>query len=157
MEVIKNFLNDYGYSFLMMVVEAFVIAILLEITVKKALAWLAEKWEDKPKMLAILDGIKTFLIQFVTWVLVVWFLNILVGTMPLPGSYVFYPVWLGLIYILQYIFSCYGIKGFMSFLKDSAVKEPKPKKEVLVKTSIKNVYKNEAGAIVDKHGNPIEF
>lgn len=159
MEVVKNFLNDYGYSFLMMVIEAFVIAILLEITVKKALSWLEGKWAGNEKLLKALDAIKTFLIQFVTWVMVVCFVNILMENMPLPGSKVFFPVWLGLLYILQYLFSCWGIKGFQSWLKRMSEKEPKEKKEkpVLTKTDYAGIYKDETGKLVDKKGNPVKF
>lgn len=127
METIKAFLNDYGYSFLMMVVIGAVVALILELTVKKALDWLEKKLEGHDRALAMLASARIFLIQCVTWVLVAIFTKILVDNMPLPAGAVFYPVWLLLVYIIQYVFSMYGLKGLLKLLKERSEREPKEK------------------------------
>lgn len=134
METIKAFFADYGYSFLMMVVIGFVIAIITEITLKKALNWLEGKLEGHAQLIAVLNVVRTILIQCMTWIMVIVFTRLLVETMPLPGSAVLWPVWLCLVYIIQYIFSMYGIKGIINAVKKHAEKEPKekePKKDPL--------------------------
>lgn len=134
MDTIKAFFADYGYSFLMMVVIGFVVALITEITIKKAIAWLEKKVEGHEKTLAIVAVGKTVAIQMATWIQVIVFTRLLVNTMPLPGNAVFYPVWLCLVYIIQYVFSMYGLKGILEALKNRAEKQPKvkePKKDPL--------------------------
>ena len=127
METIKAFFADYGYSFLMMVVIGFVIAIITEITLKKALNWLEGKLAGHDKLIAVVQIIRTISIQCATWLMVIAFTSLLVKTMPLPGNGILLPVWLCLIYIIQYVFSMYGIKGILSIAKKHAEKEPKQK------------------------------
>lgn len=115
MEVIKSFFTDYGYSFLMMVIMGAVIALILEITVKSAFTWLAEKFKDDAPVVRNLSIAKTFTIQAFVWVCVIKFTLILIDVMPLPGNRAFLPVWLGMVYIFQYLFSCWGIKGILGF------------------------------------------
>lgn len=137
METIKAFFADYGNSFLMMVVIGFVIAIITEITLKKAINWLESKLAGHDHIIAVVNVIKTVLIQCVTWSMVIAFTRLLVDTMPLPGNGIMWPVWICLVYIFQYVFSMYGIKGILSALKKHAEKEPKkpvekePKKDPL--------------------------
>ena len=127
METIKAFFGEYGYSFLMMVVIGFVVAIITEITLKKALNWLEGKLAGHERLIAALNVVRTVLIQCMTWIMVIVFTKRLVDTMPLPGSAVLWPVWLCLVYIVQYVFSMYGIKGILNALKKHAEKEPKQK------------------------------
>ena len=130
METIKAFFADYGYSFLMMVVIGFVIALITEITVKKAIAWLEEKFEGHERLLALVRIAKIVAIQFATWVMVIAFTKLLVENMPLPANKVFYPVWIFLVYVIQFLFSCWGIKGVQNLIAKKAEKalEPKPEK-----------------------------
>lgn len=131
METIKAFFAEYGYSFLMMVVIGFVTAIITEITIKKALNWLEERLSDKGKK--ILAVARVVAIQLATWGQVILYTHILVKNMPLPGGKVFYVVWMFLVYIIQYLFSMYGIKGILEAIAKKAEKEkqPKVKKEKL--------------------------
>ena len=129
METIKAFFGDYGYSFLMMVVIGAVVALILELTVKKALDWLKAKLEGHDKALALLAAVRAALIQCVTWLLVACFTKLLVDNMPLPAGVVFYPVWLLLVYIIQYVFSMYGIKGLLELIRSRSEREPKEKQE----------------------------
>ena len=131
METIKAFFAEYGYSFLMMVVIGFVTAIITEITIKKALNWLEEHLGDKGKK--ILAVARVVAIQLATWGQVILYTHILVKNMPLPGGKVFYVVWMFLVYIIQYLFSMYGIKGILEAIAKKAEKEkqPKVKKEKL--------------------------
>lgn len=135
METIKAFFSDYGYSFLMMVVIGAVVALILELTVKKALDWLKAKLEGHDKALTLLAAVRAALIQCVTWLLVACFTKLLVDNMPLPAGAVFYPVWLLLVYIIQYIFSMYGIKGLLELIKSRSGREPKEKEEKPRKTN----------------------
>ena len=134
METIKAFFADYGYSFLMMVVIGFVVAIITEITIKKAFNWLEKKVDGHEKTLAAVAAARTVGIQLVTWLQVIAFTKLLVANMPLPGGAVFYPIWLCLIYIIQYVFSMYGLKGILEAIRNRADREPKvkePKKDPL--------------------------
>lgn len=135
MDFVKNFFNDYGYSFLMMIITGAVIALILELTIKMALNWLENKLAGHEKALAIVAAVRIGLIQTVTWLMVACFTNLIVSNMPLPGGVVFYPVWLCLVYIIQYVFSVFGIKGLIALIKRRAQKaeekanEPKPEKK----------------------------
>ena len=64
MDTFKAFFAEYGYSFLMMVVIGFVIAIITEITLKKALNWLEGKLAGHDRLIAILNFVRTILIRF---------------------------------------------------------------------------------------------
>lgn len=129
MDFIKNFADQYGVSFLVLVVISFVIAMLTEVTIKKAFEWLEKKLDGK-KWIAIA---KIVGIQLFTWALTIWFSALLVAGLPFPGSKVLFPVWLCLVYFLQYLFSCWGIKGFLDWLKKRAQRkaEKKAEKEAL--------------------------
>ena len=125
METIKAFFNDYGYSFLMMVVIGSVIALITEITVKKAFEWLEAKIGDKlPKALPIL---RISAIQFATWLQVLVFTKMLVDNMPFPAGKVFYPIWIFCVYVIQFIVSCWGLKGLMEWAKRKADQPPRQK------------------------------
>lgn len=119
MEMIKNFFEAYGISFLVLVITSFVIAMLTEITIKKAFEWLEEKLSGKKWVLVA----KVVGIQVFTWTLTLWFSKLLVAGLPFPGSAVLFPVWICLVYLLQYLFSCWGIKGFLAWLKKRAEKK----------------------------------
>ena len=162
METIKAFFGEYGYSFLMMVVIGFVVAIITEITLKKALNWLEGKLAGHERLIAALNVVRTVLIQCMTWIMVIVFTKLLVDTMPLPGSVVLWPVWLCLVYIVQYVFSMYGIKGILK-IKDKE-KEPKQPKEKKVKVNpvegmtkiSRNCYKDPvSGNFYDRKGNQL--
>lgn len=127
METIRAFFAEYGYSFFMMVVIGFVTAIITEITVKKALNWLEEQVGDKGKK--ILAVVRIVVIQIATWGQVILYTHILVRNMPLPGGKVFYIIWMFLVYIIQYVFSMFGIKGILELMAKLKNKQPKPKKE----------------------------
>lgn len=160
MEVIKNFFNDYGYSFLMMVIIGAVVALILELTVKKAIVWLEEKLAGNAKALALVAALKTVAIQVVTWTLVVSFLNGLIECMDLPGTKVLYPVWLCLEYVIQYLFSCWGIKGLQEFAakrieraeaRADAKAEAEAHKPTLVQVPGKGYYN-----MIDSNGNLVK-
>ena len=155
---IGNFFRDYGSSFLLMVLAGLLIAIIIELAVKKAFAWLEErfgdvKWLDISKMSVIF--IVTIALSAISTKL------IMVGELPLPGNRALAPFWFGIIYFAQYIFSMYGIKALFRIKekepKEKKVKEPKPKKvnpvEGMKKIS-RNCYKDETtGSFYDRKGN----
>lgn len=162
-ETIKNFFGDYGYSFLMMVVIGFVIAIITEITVKKAFEWLEAKIGDKmPKAMPF---IRMGAIQFATWVQVIAFTRLLVNSMPLPAGKVFYPVWIFLVYIFQFIISCWGIKGILSWMekkeqraearRDMKAKALAEKPVVTKVAGYDNLYQLPDGTLCDKNGRKL--
>lgn len=129
MEIVKSFCNDYGYSFLMLVIAGAVIAILIEITVKKVFDWLEPKFDEKGKK--ILSAIRGAVIQACTWTLTVMFTRLIVDNMPLPGGKVFLIIWIPAVYIIQYVFSMYGIKGIINSAKNRVKKEKPVKKDPL--------------------------
>ena len=127
MDTIKAFFEEYGYSFFMMVVIGFVTAIITEITVKKALNWLEQQVGEKGKK--ILAVVRIVVIQLATWGQVILYTHILVKNMPLPGGKVFYIIWMFLVYIIQYVFSMFGIKGILELISKPKHRQPKVKKE----------------------------
>lgn len=160
MEFVRNFFVLYGFSFLMMVIIGAVIALLLEITVKKAFAWLEAKLGEKGQK--VLSAVKIAMIQVLTWTLVIFSTHLVVESMPLPGSKVFSFFWAAFIYIVQYIFSCWGIKGIQSFIakknaRAEARRDAKAKAEanrpVLNKVlGTDNLYTDEEGRYCDSKG-----
>lgn len=156
-EVIGNFFNEFGYSFLILVGMGFVIAILIEFMVKRSTDWLAGKWEGKERLLSILQAVRISLIQVVAWALSVWFGILLQRGMPLPGNGVLLPLWIAMIYCVQCFFSTVGIKGFIAWRAERNAEKanavPKPKKVKPVRA--KDIYVDANGNFVDKNGNPI--
>jgi len=151
MEVIKQFFADYGYSFLMMIIAGAVIAILLEITVKKVFEWLEPKFDEKGKK--ILAIVKAVVIQALTWLGCIVFTKLIVDNMPLPGGKVFIIIWVPLVYCIQYVFSMYGIKGLIELWRKH--KEPKAEKPNPVegmKQLSDNLYVNALGQYFTKDG-----
>ena len=152
MDTIKAFFADYGYSFLMMVVIGFVIALITEITIKKALNWLEEKVKGHARLVAIVNVIRTVALQCATWVMVVAFTKLLVETMPLPGNGIMWPVWICLVYIIQYVFSMYGIKGLLAALKKHAEKKAQPKEKEPEKDPLEGLRKISDNLYTDDKG-----
>ena len=160
-KAIENFLSAYGSSFLVMVLAGLLVAVIIELAVKKAFAWLEErfgdvKWLDVAKMSVIF--VVTIALCAVSTKL------ILAGELPLPGNRALAPFWFGIVYIAQYVFSMYGIKALFRIKekepKEKKVKGPKPKKEKKpspvegFKKISRNCYKDEAtGAFYDRKGN----
>lgn len=159
-KAIENFLSAYGSSFLVMVLAGLLIAVIIELAVKKAFKWLEEKFGD----VKWLDISKMSVIFVVTIALCAISTKlILVGELPLPGNRALAPFWFGIIYLCQYIFSMYGIKSLFKIKekepKEKKVKEPKPKKvnpvEGMKKIS-RNCYKDPvSGNFFDRKGNQL--
>ena len=158
MDTIKAFFSEYGYSFFMMVVIGFVTAIITEITVKKALNWLDEQLGEKgKKILAVvrivviqlatwgqvilythilvknmpLPGGKVF---YIIWMFLwgaylfgalYWLYNFIPGLT--RSSQEIFKMFL--VYIIQYVFSMFGIKGILELISKLKNRQPKPKRE----------------------------
>ena len=157
-KALESFLSAYGSSFLVMVLAGLLVAVIIELAVKKAFAWLEErfgdvKWLDVAKMSVIF--VVTIALCAVSTKL------ILAGELPLPGNRALAPFWFGIVYIAQYVFSMYGIKALFRIRerepRERKAKEPKPKKVNPVegfKKISRNCYKDEAtGAFYDRKGN----
>ena len=159
-KAIENFVSAYGSSFLVMVLAGLLIAVIIELAVKKAFKWLEEKFGD----VKWLDISKMSVIFVVTIALcAISTMLILAGELPLPGNRALAPFWFGIIYLCQYIFSMYGIKSLFKIKekepKEKKVKEPKPKKvnpvEGMKKIS-RNCYKDPvSGNFFDRKGNQL--
>lgn len=153
MDTIKAFFADYGYSFLMMVVIGFVISIITEITIKKALNWLEEKVKGHERLVAIVNVLRTVSLQCVTWCMVIVFTKLLVETMPLPGNGILWPVWICLVYIIQFVFSMYGIKGLLAAIKRHSEKKKEPKEKEPEKDPLEGLEKISDNLYRDKEGH----
>lgn len=162
-EVIRSFLEAYGWSFVVLVGMGLLIALLVEAIIKKSCDWLAKKWEGKARLLSALEAARIIAIQGFVWVMSIWFGVLLQKGMPLPGNGVLLPFWIGLIYGCQYFFSMVGIKGLISAKEahkaqaEEKAQIPEEPKEKLTKTEVKGVYRNSKGELVDKHNNPVKF
>lgn len=159
---LEEFLSNYGVSFLVMVFIGFGIAFLIELGVKKAFKWLEEKLAGKDKMLAILNIAKMSVIFIVTIVLTLVSTHIIMkGGLPLPGNAALAPFWFLFIYIVQYVFSMYGIKGILGLKNREKAEKPKKEKpakkdplEGLTKLSA-NCYTDNNGHYFNKKGKEI--
>ena len=155
----ESFLSEYGVSFAMIVVAGLIIAFVVEISLKKAFAYLEEKYEGKEKLLQILNVVRMGAIFVVTVVMSIISTKLIMESeLPLPGNKALAPFWFALIYGCQYIFSMYGIKGILK-LKDrpKAEKAPKEKKVKVnpvagMERLAKNVYRDADGKLYDKKG-----
>lgn len=162
METIKSFLNAYGWGFLMLIGSGFLTAGLIEVIVKNPVKWLQGKWAAYEKLVAVLMGVKAVITQVIAWTLCTWFSQLVCKVVALPGADALLPIWVALSYLSQYVFSCFGIKGVIEWAKEresrkSKDKPEKPSRPKLERTEYRGVYKNEAGELVDKHGNPVKF
>ena len=156
----EGFLGEYGVGFAMIVLAGAIIAFVVEISLKKAFAYLEDKFEGKEKLLAIVNVGKMGAIFLVTVIMsIVSTKLILQSEVRLPGNSALAPFWFALIYGAQYIFSMKGIKGIIELRnrpkKEKAPKEPKPKKVNPVEGMEKlasNVYRDKDGKLYDKKG-----
>ena len=160
-DVIKSFFEAYGWSFLILVGMGFLIAFLCEVTIKMTTEWLEKKWEKNAKLVQILQAVRVVLIILFTWTMSIWCASMLQKSMPLPGNGALFPFWVGLIYFVQFVFSMKGIKTYLDNRKakkvNGSTNGTAAPKESLVATTVKGVYKNAAGELVDKNGNPVTF
>jgi hypothetical protein len=158
---IWDFFKEYGWGFAMLVLSGLLVAGMVEIVVKKTHKWLSEKWVGHEKLLAFLDGAKMVMTQLVTGLLSVWFAQLVVKAVALPGGEVLLPIWVCCIYYLQYIFSMVGWKGFCAFLEERRNRKMMAKatkeKPVLEETEYDGVYRNADGVLVKKNGKPIKL
>lgn len=149
---------EYGWGFAMLVLSGLLIAGIIEIMVKKSFNWLAEKWAGHERLTAIMNGVKIFTTQLLTGLLSVWFAQLVVKAVALPGGEVLLPVWVCCIYLLQYVFSMIGWKGLCAYVQERRTENKKPRKRNnLTKTEYPKIYKDENGNLVDKKGNPVNF
>lgn len=158
MDFVKSFFDQYGISFIMMVVLGFVIAFVTEIAIKKTFDWLTKKLGNK----AWLPVAKAAFIQVFAITQTVIYTRLLISVLPLPGGIVLCPVWICLVYLIQYAWSLLGFGRFIEWLKARAEKKAaiKAYEEATrpVLTPIaghKDIYKNADGIIVDKNGMPV--
>ena len=146
---IKQFLEAYGTSFILMAFAGFVIAFIVELGVKEAFNYLEEKIGDKPYLqiarMAVIFVVTMGLSAACTSI-------ILKAELPLPGNKA----------LCQFFFSMKGIKAILKLKdrpkKEKAPKEPKPKKVDPVEGMEKiahNVYRDAQGNLYDKKGKAI--
>lgn len=157
---IETFLSEYGVSFAMLILAGLIIAFIVEISLKKAFAYLEGKFEGKEKLLELLNILKMGAIFIVTILMSLISVRLIMESeLPLPGNKALAPFWFALVYGAQYIFSMYGIKGILNLKHrpkaEKPQKEPKPKKvnpvEGMEKLA-KNVYRDAEGHLYDKKG-----
>lgn len=123
----KEFFKLYGYSFLILIGFGAIIAFFLEATVKKAYEWLYPKFNEKgQKVLAIA---KIVLLLVLSSFLSIYAAKIAVKAMPFPGNSAFIVFWVALVYVSQYVFSLYGLKGFLDWLKERRKREVEGEKK----------------------------
>lgn len=130
-KTVGDFFAAYGEAFVMMIVAGFIIAFIVEVAIKKAFAWLESRFEGKEKILAALAIAKMIVIFAVTIAATALSTHlIMTGGIALPGNKALAPFWFAVIYLCQYVFSMYGIKGLLG-LKDKEQKEKAVKKDPL--------------------------
>lgn len=153
-DVVRSFLEAYGWGFLVLVGMGCLIALLVEATVKKPIEWLEKKWKGNERRLAILQAVKMIVLQILIWGLSVWFGDLLQKGMEMPGNGVLLPFWIGMIYGIQLLFSMFVVKKIFGEKEEKSAPEPKAELE---KTNVRGVFKNKDGQLVDKNNEPIKF
>ncbi len=153
-DVVRSFLEAYGWGFLVLVGMGCLIALLVEATVKKPIEWLEKKWKGNERRLAILQAVKMIVLQIFIWGLSVWFGVLLQKGMKMPGNGVLLPFWIGMIYGIQFLFSMFVVKKIFGEKEEKSAPEPKAELE---KTNVRGVFKNKDGQLVDKNNEPIKF
>lgn len=154
---VENFLNNYGTAFLMMAVAGLIIALVIELAVKNAFAWLEKKFDGKDKVLDALNIAKMSVIFVLTIALTAASTKILMaGGLQFPGNKALAPIWFAVIYFCQYGFSVYGIKSLLG-LKDREPKQKKERKDPLegLQKLSDNCYTDGAGNYFNKKGKKL--
>lgn len=149
MDFFNTFVNAYGLSFLMVVVLGFVIAMITEIAVKKVFEYLSSKLGGK----AWLPVAKAASISVFTLVQVFFYTKLLVSALPFPGGTVLFPVWLGLVYLVQYAWSLLGFKKFVEWCQSRAQRKAEEKKEEEAKKPQLTAVPGTSGLYRDPEGN----
>lgn len=149
MEFINTFVEAYGLSFLMVAVLGFVIAMVTEIAVKKVFDYLSSKLGEK----AWLPVAKAVSISVFTLVQVFFYTKLLVSALPFPGGTVLFPVWLGLVYLVQYAWSLLGFKKFVEWCKSRAQRKAEKKAEEEAKKPQLTAVPGTTGLYMDAEGN----
>lgn len=164
--VIGEFVEAYGWGFLMLVICGILIAGLIEIIVKKSCKWLEKKWAGKEKLIVILQIAQIVATQAFACFFSIWFAKLVMKGMRLPGEQLMLPIWAALVYFLQFIFSYIGLNGIKE-----AIEARKAKKEnqymdateieprlVLTKVKgIRGLYKDAEGNLCDKTGKLLDL
>lgn len=151
--VVEDFISAYGTGFGLMVLAGFIIAFITEVGVKKAFEYLESVIGDKP-YLEIARMVTIFAVTIFGSIASTVIL--LKGDVVLPGNKALAPFWFMLIYIVQYVFSMYGIKAFLK-IKDSPKTEKPPKEKKVspvegMEKIARNVYRDAQGNLFNKKG-----
>lgn len=151
--VVGDFLSAYGEGFGMMVVAGFIIAFIVEVGIKEAFKYLKTVIGDKPYLeiarMAVIFAV-TVIGSIASTVI------ILKGDVALPGNKALAPLWFMLIYIIQYVFSMYGIKTFLHIKERPKTEKPPKEKKVSpvegMEKIARNVYRDAEGNLFNKKG-----
>jgi len=151
--VVEDFLSAYGAGFGMMVLAGFIIAFIVEVGVKKAFEYLESVISGKP----FLEIARMAVIFAVTIIgSVASTVIILKGDVVLPGNKALAPFWFMIIYIVQYVFSMYGIKTFLRIKERPKTEKPPKEKKVSpvegMEKIARNVYRDADGNLFNKKG-----
>lgn len=113
LNAVSNYLDAWGFSILTLIIGGFVIAILVEITIKKTAEWLLSKVDDKAESAVII--IKGISVLIATLALSVKFTDGIIAGMGLPGGAFSRLLWISAMYIVQWFFSLVGVKGLAAW------------------------------------------
>lgn len=123
---IEQVVKAYGLGFGMLIFGGCAAAAFLEITVKNGFSWVESKIADEKmkdivlvlRIVAILVGSVTLTAKITEGVVDIW-------ELPSRGFQMF--VWWAWCYVAQYVFSMYGIKGFLEWREDHKAKKAQKK------------------------------
>lgn len=161
-----GFFSVYGTGLAMLILAGFCIAMFTELAIKKVFVWLEQKFADKEKLLNGVSIAKMIAIPVVTIFMTLVSTKLIMDSIVLPGSVCgtnalgLSPFWFMVIYVCQYVFSMYGIKGIIGLFNRRHPHASKHEKAVSpvdgYKRISKNCYKDEAtGKFYDRKGNEL--
>lgn len=128
-KLIESFWEEYGYSFIMLFIWGVVAALMIEYTIKVAFDSLIAKSEDKKP--SLVKG-KAFSSLTCGVIFSIYGAYAVMTGMVLPGGKAMCIVWFSIVYLVQFLFSMYGIK-YLKNRKEKPKKEKTPKPKTLSK------------------------
>ncbi len=145
---LDSFFEVYGEGFVMLILSGILVALFLELFIKKAFDSLVKAAKEEEKLIKAKTwtcAILAFLLSFLCTVIVF-------KSSILPGGALYFPEWFFLVYLTQYLMSLYGIKR----IKEAWEKKGTKEKPVKVKKRTVSVDAATPVFTKDADGNFIE-
>ncbi len=140
------FWKAYAEGFIMIALSGAVIALFIELFVKKAFDTVLEKAPEEKK--EKIRTAKTWVCSILSVLLAFLCAVVIFKSSELPGGYLYFPEWFFLVFLVQYLMSMHGIKRIKEAWLKKGEKPEKP-----VKTKKKNISVDEGTQVFTRDSN----